>query len=160
SYERLRSLEQLRDDLVKMIVHDMRSPLSALLINLHLLRSVEMKEENREELEAAVESARRLTQMATELLDVSRLEQGQMPIERGEWDLTKIAHDVRSELQALDHERLIEIESAGQVHATCDGTLVRRVLENLVSNGIKHTPAGTRIRICVAKDDGRVRVAV
>jgi len=46
------------------------------------------------------------------------------------------------------------------VRATCDGILVRRVLENLVSNGIRHTPSGSRIRISLASDRGRVRVEV
>jgi len=162
SYERLRALELLRDDLVRMIVHDMRSPLATLLINLDLLKgaAAPLGEESRQDLQTAVESAQVLNRMANDLLDVSRLEEGKMPIERGMWDLTQMACDVRATLQALDRERPIDIESDGPVQATCDGALVRRVMENLVGNGIRHTPAGSRLRISIANRDGGVRVAV
>jgi signal transduction histidine kinase len=162
SYERLRVLEQLRDDLVHMIVHDMRSPLTALQINLSLLKgpAEALGEDSRQDLQSAVEAAHVLSRMANELLDVSRLEAGKMPINRAAWDLTKLAQDVRAALRRIDRERPIEIDSAGAVHVTCDGGLVRRVLENLVTNAITHTPAGGRIRIGITREDGRVRVAV
>jgi two-component system sensor histidine kinase/response regulator len=162
SYRRLRTLEQLRDDLVHMIVHDMRSPLTALQIDLNLLKgpAAALDDVSRQGLQAAVDSVKALNRMANDLLDVSRLEEGKMPIDRAEWDLTQIASEVRSALRNIDHERPIDIETAGPVRATCDGSLVRRVLENLVSNGIRHTPAGSRIRISLASDRGRVRVEV
>ena len=162
SYKGLRALEQLRDDLVHMIVHDMRSPLTALQIDLNLLKgpAAALDDVSRQGLRAAVDSVKALNRMANDLLDVSRLEEGKMPIDRAEWDLTQIASEVRSALRNIDHERPIDIETAGPVRATCDGSLVRRVLENLVSNGIRHTPAGSRIRISLASDRGRVRVEV
>ncbi len=98
--------------------------------------------------------------MANDLLDVSRLEACKMPVERAVWDLTQMARDVRSALGTIDLERPIDIESAGAVEVTCDGALVRRVMENLVSNGIRYSPAGSRMRISIASGDGCVRVAV
>jgi signal transduction histidine kinase len=60
----------------------------------------------------------------------------------------------------MDASRPIEIDGAEPVEVMCDGALVRRVIENLVSNGIRHTPAGSGMRIAVARGDGRVRVTV
>jgi signal transduction histidine kinase len=162
SYERLRALEQLRDDLVHMIVHDMRSPLSALQLSLEVLqqRVTTVDEASSRGLDAAVESSRVLERMANELLDVSRLEDGKMPIEPAAWNLTQMARDVCASLHALDRQRTIEIDAAQPVHATCDGGLVRRVLENLVSNAIKHTPPGSPIGISIAGRGDRVRIAV
>jgi len=145
-----------------MVVHDMRSPLVALFINLRLLdeQAVGLGTDQRELLQASVESAEALSRMANDLLDVSRLEESRMPIDREVWDLARMAHDVRAALGVLDAARQIDIESPGTVEATCDGGLVRRVIENLVSNGIRHTPAGTRMRISVAGGAGVVRVEV
>jgi len=98
--------------------------------------------------------------MTDDLLDVSRLEEGRMPVERSVWDLTRVARDVCAALAAMDRDRSIDVESTAAIEATCDGGLVRRIMENLVSNGIRHTPAGSRLRVCIASADGRVRVAV
>ena len=162
SYGRLRLLEQLRDDLVHMVVHDMRSPLTALLIRLQILtrQASALDDASREDLLEAVHSAEVVSRMANDLLDVSRLEEGKMPIERAPWDLTRIADDVRSALGSLDRDRLIEIDSAESMEVSCDGALVRRTLENLVSNGIRHTPQGSPVRISLVRESGRVRVAV
>ena len=162
SYRRLRSLEQLRDDLVHMVVHDMRSPLLALLVNLRFLKrpGSELSDNGRETLNDAIQSAEAVSRMANDLLDVSRLEDDKMPLQRAVWDLTQMACEVRSALGTLDRDRHIDIESPGVVAVTCDGALVRRVVENLVANGIAHTPSGSHLRISIAGGDGRVRVAV
>ena len=158
----LRALEQLRDEMVQMIVHDMRSPLTALLLRLRFLGSppATLSEQQAEDLRAAIQSAQALTRMTDDLLDVSRLEEGRMPVERSVWDLTRMARDVCAALAAMDRDRSIDVESTAAIEATCDGGLVRRIMENLVSNGIRHTPAGSRLRVSIASADGRVRVAV
>jgi signal transduction histidine kinase len=76
------------------------------------------------------------------------------------WNLTDMAQDVRAVLGAIDADRRIDIESAGAVEASCDGALVRRVIENLVTNALRHTPAGSPIRVSIASAEGRARVAV
>jgi signal transduction histidine kinase len=162
SYKRLRALEQLRDDLVHMIVHDMRSPLQVLLTRLELLEgaAAALGEDSREDLQAAVGSTEELSRMVNDLLDVSRLEEGKMPVERGVWDLTRMASEVCALLGTMGRERQIDVESPGAIDVSCDGALVRRIMQNLVTNVIKHTPAGTPMRISIARGDGRVRVAV
>src|SRR5262245_29085014 len=162
SYERLRGLERLRDDLVHMIVHDMRSPLQALLIRLEVLQGAAavLGAASREDLRMAIGSAKELGRMVDNLLDVSRLEEGKMPVERGVWDLVRIADEVRAALRPSAGERQVDVESPGAVEVSCDGALVHRIMENLVGNVIQHTPAGTRMRISIASGDGRVRVAV
>ena len=162
SYQRLRALEELRHDLVHMIVHDMRSPLTALMIRLKLLTGpvATLDEDSRKDLGASLETVEVLSRMANDLLDVSRLEEGKMPVDRAVWDLTRMAGEVRAGLGAMDHKRQIDVESAGTVEVTCDGAIIRRIMENLVSNAIKHTPPGSGVCISIASRDGRVRVEV
>ena len=160
SYTRLRALEQLRDDLVRMVVHDMGSPLQALRINLLLLKGRASAKTTGKSCSQLPRSAEELSQMTNDLFDVSRLEECRMPVKRAVWDLTQMARDVRAVLGAIDATRLIDIESAGAVEVSCDGALVRRVMENFVTNALRHTPAGSPMRISIASGEGRVRVAV
>jgi two-component system, sensor histidine kinase and response regulator len=162
SYQRLRALEELRDDLVHMIVHDMRSPLMAILIHLNLLQGpvAALSKDRQDDLRAAVEAVEELSRMVSDLLDVSRLEEGKMPLERAAWDLARMAEEVRASFGALDRQRQIDVESAGTVEVTCDGAIIRRIMENLVSNAIKHTPPSSWVGISIKGRDGRVRVEV
>ena len=159
SLAQLRGLERLRDDLVHMIVHDMRSPLSVLIGRLELLKTHVAGPPQRT-LDAALRSAVGLNRMADTLLDVSRLEQGQMPVNRAVWDLVKLTDEVRHALVSMDPKRVIDLDSRGPVMVACDAGLVRRVIENLVSNGIKHTPDGSHLQIQVKALPGRARIAV
>jgi signal transduction histidine kinase len=156
---KLHELEQLRDDLVDMIVHDMRSPLTVLLTHLQLLR-MDVSGETAKSVDDAARGARQLNDLANALLDVRRMEEGKMPLKRARVDIARIVTDVREAFAKLEPDRTIEIAVSGSASADCDANLIRRVLENLVSNGIKHTPGGAPLRIEVTNANGRVRVAV
>ena len=140
----------------------MKSPLMAILLHLGLLkRPVAALAENTQEiLRTAVSATEMLSQMVNDLLDVSRLEEGKMPVERAIWDLTRMAGEVRETLAAMDRGRRIDVETSEAVPVSCDGAIIRRTLENLLGNAIKHTPAGTPVRISIARRTGRVRVEV
>ena len=158
-YERLRELEKVRDDLVHMIVHDMRSPLQGVLTLLATMRRQVREGEMAETLDDAVYAARELGRMANDLLDVSRLEQGKMPLEMKSCDLIELAREVVINFPS-DEMRQVIVENGKPASVECDAGLVRRVLENLVSNGIKHTPAGTEVRVSAVTGETAVRVQV
>lgn len=162
SYDRLRTLENLRDDLVHMIVHDMGSPLTALRLRLDILKrsSHGLDAESLEDLDESHESVLALSRMTHDLIDVSRLEQGQMPLTLALHDLSELAREVATLMAPLDREKSIEVESSVTVDANCDRAIVRRIIENLVSNSIKHTPSGSSVEISLGRADGFVRVTV
>jgi K+-sensing histidine kinase KdpD len=163
SYERLRALEELRDNLVHMVAHDIRSPLTVLMGTLDLLAmgpAGRLGDEVTADLRAAQESVKEIHRMVDNLLDVRRLEDGKMPVERTRCDLAEIAARVREDLSRWQPQREIDLEAAGPVEIVCDGKLIERVLENLVGNGIKHTPPEGRLRIVIEKGEDRVRGAV
>ncbi len=163
SFERLASLEKLRDDLVHMVVHDMRSPLTVLAGHLQLLRDsalARLSEEEMEDLSAAERATDVVKHMANELLDVSRLEEGKLPLRREEHNLAALAVAVVKSLGHLAQERVIDLDVQVAATVPYDAGLVHRVLENLLSNALKHTPSGEKLRVSVAADAQRVRVEV
>ena len=159
NYDRLRELEKVRDDLVHMIVHDMRSPLQGVLILLATLRRQVSDADMTETIDDAVVAARELARMANDLLDVSRLEQGKMPLAMEACDVVGLAREVAANF-AGDELRKVVVEGGPPVSVQCDAALVRRILENLVSNGMKHTPAGSAVRVRAMSGDAAVRVQV
>jgi K+-sensing histidine kinase KdpD len=161
--ERFQASERLRDDLVQMIVHDMRSPLTVLLCNLECLGAAiaaVLTPESSSHFRAALQGANVIKGMASDLLDINRLEGGRMPLARERCDIAKIAGDVRASLSGGDRSPAMELQADGPMLVECDEKLVHRVLENLVNNAIRHTPSAGRIRITVSARAAAVRVAV
>lgn len=163
SFDRLTSLEKLRDNLVHMVVHDMRSPLAVLAGHLQLLRDsvlARLNEDELEDLTAAERATEVLGRMANELLDVSRLEERKLPLRLEEHDLAALAVAAVNGLGSLARERAIEVEIPAAATTLCDASLIHRVLENLLNNALTHTPSGENLRVSVAADTQRVRVEV
>ena len=150
---------RLSDDLVQMFVHDMRQPITTLLGQLSLLRE-DASGRMAISVDEAIGGARTLNRMANNLLDISRLEARRMPVAYVPTDVVAVARNVVSSMAALAAGRDIAVNARLAVTCRCDAELLRRILENLVSNAIKHTPAGTKILVHVESAPGCVRVAV
>lgn len=159
SLQRLQQLEQLRDDLVHMIVHDMRSPISGLYLTLDMVQEA-VQGDAKEQLAEAMRLTATLHEMTNCLLDVSRLEQGKMPLQREPCDLSQLAARACDDARAYAPKRAITCASRAPVRVSCDTSLISRVLSNLISNGIKHTADNNTIFVGVAATDHGARVVV
>jgi two-component system sensor histidine kinase/response regulator len=162
-HARLLVVEDLREKLFHMVVHDMRSPLMVLAMNLEFLRQEIdgiASEQAKTDLRTSIRAAEGLGGMANELLDISRLEEGQMPLKRARVDLVGIARDVVTRLGGLDRSVVVDIDATGEVMCECDADIVRRVIENLLSNAITHSPTGGRVCVALTETAQGHRVAV
>jgi two-component system sensor histidine kinase/response regulator len=164
NYERLKELEELRDNLVKMVVHDMRSPLGGLMGFLDLFShelDPHMNEEQKRYLGACVDTANALNRMIEALLDVSRLESGRMPLAPARHDLVPIAHKALRSLGGLCSGRALDVACDGAVEAYCDADVVERIMANLVGNALKFTPSrGGKVTVRIEKRDAHARCEV
>lgn len=141
NYDRLRELERLRDSLTHMVVHDMRSPLLALQLTLPLVQQSLTAGDSAaaELLRHAGTSVSQLVEMANQMLDVSRMEAGQMKIQCREADLVLVAREAVASFKVLAGTRALSVEAEGPVLLHCDVDIVRRVIGNLVGNALKFT---------------------
>jgi two-component system, sensor histidine kinase and response regulator len=164
SYERLRKLEALRDNLVHMIVHDMRSPLQGISGYLELLSMVEshrLSEDGRSYIQDAQTSVESLIEMVSSVLDVSKMESGQMQINPVAFDLIQIAGEVLKKLAPLKGGLdLVEDMPEGSLQIVADPDLISRTIQNLLTNALKFTPKGGRVRLEIKPVEGGVRVAL
>ena len=162
SYARLQELEQLRDNLTHMIVHDLRSPLTTILLTLDVLKLElpDLTPEVEKTLEAALSNCALVSEMVTQLLDVSRLEAGQMPIQKTACDLAEVARNVLDSLAGLAEERSLILTAPEPVVAMVDADLMRRIISNLVGNAIKFPRDNGEIKISLTPQNGEVRVEV
>ena len=162
-YEELQRLQGLRDGLVHMIVHDLRSPLTSVMGFIELLRTdtTATEDERMHFIDVAYMAATQMVEMISSLLDINRLEAGEMPVDRQTVDLCEIASEAVRALSGLAIGRsLTQAAPQGPVMSNCDAALIRRVVSNLLGNALKFTPSSGRITLTVARADGRPSVEV
>jgi len=147
-------LEKVREDLAHMIVHDLRSPLSSVIAGLGLLRDMVREGGDPEGVEAVLNitmaSSERLLNLINSLLDISRMETGQMPLRFVPVDMAEVIHDVVGMFSTIAAEDRIaftvEVPS-GLPLVRADEDKVRRVLFNLIDNALKFTPPGGQVTV-------------
>jgi signal transduction histidine kinase len=137
----------------------MRSPLQRMLAHLELLRD-DVPRESARDVEGAIDGAATLSRMTTTLLDVGRLEADEMPVHRSPTDLSKLAESVVTALHVLQPGRAMAVEASGDPMCNCDPELTRRMIENLVTNAMKHTGADGKVRIVIDGSRYKIRLAV
>jgi signal transduction histidine kinase len=157
-------LESARRRFIATASHELRTPIFSLGGFLELIEDEELDDETRREFVAVVrEQVARLGKLATDLLDLSRLEAGSLELRPEETDLAELTRAVTSEFgPALDkHSSTLELRLGGEpIQALCDPERVAQVLRILIDNALTHTPPGTGVVVSAERDNGAVRVAV
>ncbi|CAA9477445.1 MAG: hypothetical protein AVDCRST_MAG67-617 [uncultured Solirubrobacteraceae bacterium] len=160
----LAQLESARRRFIATASHELRTPIFSIGGFLELMEDEELDDETRRQFVATVrEQVERLGKLATDLLDLSRLEAGSLELRREETDLGKLTRAVSAEFApALDkHDSKLELRLGGdRIDAVCDPERVAQVLRILIDNALTHTPAGTAVVVSAARDNGSVRLAV
>ena len=164
NYEQLRRLEGLRDSLVHMIVHDLRNPLTGISGFLDLALALEretLTEDGLEYLQTAKRSTKAVIDMVSAVLDVSKMEAGEMKLHLAECDLVRIAADLMSDMQSLKEAREMILDAPpAPVTVVADKDLILRVIQNLLGNALKFTPSDGWIRLGIEPDENHVCVRV
>jgi signal transduction histidine kinase len=148
---RLEALERSRAAFIANASHELRTPLTALGGYLELLTEGGLTDAERGEfLETMGEQVQRLTKLATDLLDLSRLDAGGITVGRDELDLGELAADCAREMQPLAGRRgssVVVAEGLEPALARGDEGRVLQVLRVLVDNAVRHTPPGTTVTL-------------
>ncbi|MGN6378050.1 MAG: sensor histidine kinase [Gaiellales bacterium] len=161
----LGQVDRARKDFIANASHELRTPLFSLGGFLELMENEDLDDATREEFLLTMrEQVRRLTKLASDLLDLSRLDAGAVEIEREPIDLGGTARTLVREFRGLaaKHGSRVVLTRDGNLapRAIGDEQRVQQIGRVLVDNAIRHTPTGTEVRVGVSGDNGRVRLSV
>lgn len=163
---RRQRLEQGRRDLIAWTSHDLRTPLASLRLVIEALVDGVAGDEATQQryLQTAQREIRNLSQLIDDLFELSQLESGHVELQLQRSSLGDLLSDTLGALRPVAIRREVQLE--GEVSDDVDPLLIdpekiQRVLYNLVSNAIRHTPAGGNVRLAAAASgSGQVRVTV
>ncbi len=153
-----RELQQLKNDVLAMVTHEMRTPLTAIKGMSEVLLQFDADAERRRKMHQTIhEAAGRLSRMIDEYLDLTRLESGARPLMPKAIRPATLIEQTLLLLEPLADQRQIKLtrRSAENLPVIfADEDLLARALTNLLANAVKYSPANTEV-VVTAKNDGR-----
>ena len=161
---RLAQVDRARKDFIANASHELRTPLFSLAGFLELLESDDIDAATRDEfLDTMRAQVTRLTKLATDLLDLSRLDSGAVSIEQEPLDLASTARTLVREFRGLASRhgsRVVLARESVAAEGIGDEQRVQQIGRVLVDNAIRHNPRGTNVRVLTGADNGLVTLTV
>lgn len=158
---RLEALLESRRQLFRDMSHELRTPLARLRLAIGLAQ--QSPDETARHFAQMERETERVDELIGRMLQLSRLEDGAMPLARQRFDLAELLAEIASDAAVeSDTKRLaLGVECDARLEVDADRELLRSALENVVRNAIRHAPAGSRVRVSASRERGSVvRVAV
>jgi two-component system OmpR family sensor kinase len=161
--QRLAQLEHARREFIANASHELRTPLFSLGGFLELMTDEELDPQTQAEFTATMrEQVERLTKLATELLDLSRLDAGRLTVERERFDLEALAETLADEFRAVARStgHQLSVRVSGPAEGVGDEERALQIGRILVENALVHTPLGTPVRLATGRREGSVLLTV
>lgn len=159
----LKELDQMKTEFINAVSHDLRSPLSGILIATHLVAQTgTVNPQQQEFLETIDQRVAAMTELIDELLDVARVEAG-IDMELEPCAVAPLVTQVISQLQEQIQEKQLQLEIMANTNlppVLGNGRRLRQVLSNLVGNAVKYTPQGGRIIVTAGLNHGEIVVSI
>lgn len=162
-----RELSFMKLDFVAIATHELRTPLTVIMGYLDMLNreaDKELSAENVENLKRAITGAQQLRELISKLLNIARIERGDMEIFLDKLNVTQLAKqnvEEHQQIAAQKNQSLVYTANTDtDVYAPADTTSIAEVLNNLIGNALKYTPRGGQVRVHVTVNTTDLRVEV
>lgn len=159
-------MDSIRRELVANVSHDLRTPLTTMQGYMETLLMKEdtlSAEEKHQYLQTALSHSRRLNELVSELFELAKLDSCETIIYSEPFCIGELVQDICQQYQLRAQQRSIELRTELSPHAPLvygDIGMIQRVLENLLENGLRHTPEHGSITVAVTLETGNVMVRV
>ena len=164
--QELEQLQQYRDDLTNMFVHDLRNPMTSIIGNLSLLEeeSDAFDADQKIMLSASIQSSQDVMKLLNDLLAINSIEQGTLNLKRENFDAAQWLGERATRLEGVSQKQgvqlRLQVEPQG-LSVYGDRALLTRVVDNLVTNALHYTDAGGIIRLRAQTDgDKQIKIAI
>lgn len=161
--ERLGRLDDIKTRFFSNVSHELRTPLTLILGPAdRLLASPDVPAVPRHDIEVIARNARTLLRHVNDLLDVAKLEAGKMNVDYARVDLSHLVRLVASHFEtvAADNQIDWQVDTPERITAAVDEPKFERILLNLLSNALKFTPSGGRVRCSLRRDEQGERAII
>lgn len=157
----LQRLVRLKDDLVGVLVHDLRNPLAAVLTIFKLLEGTAIDEAMKEDVRVGLGAAQRVLELADDLLTVQLLEESKLALTLEDAPPSSVVKAAVETMRPMASDRRVQISVAGaeDFNVAFDRKLLRRAVENLLSNAVKYTQKSIEVTVTPFERGAEIAIA-
>jgi two-component system, sensor histidine kinase len=156
----LRGENARKDEFLAVLAHELRNPLTPIVMSLRLLRDRQPDPETVQCVGAMDRQVRHLTRLVDDLLDISRITSGKIALQPVLTDLATVLEQALEATASLTGQHRLVVESGGPLPLVADVDRLAQVVSNLLSNAARYTPSGREIRVAYGERDGRAWIEV
>lgn len=153
----IKKLEEIKDSLVHMIVHDLRNPLSIAFHGIEFLQDDikdKLSSDGKKALSISLERLDEIKNMISNILDINKMEEGKFILNYEATDIAILINEIVNEMKILSERKKIKVEMPVDLSMlNCDRLIIKRVISNLAVNALKFTPEGDKIEISAIEDN-------
>ena len=153
--------DKLKNELIANVSHDLRTPLTMIIGYSEVMRDIP-GENSPENVQVIIDEAERLTSLVNDLLDISRLQSGNVEIDRAEYNITASIRSIISRFDKLKENEGYEISfpESGEVYVNADEKRMSQVIYNLIINAINYTGEDKKVTVKQIENGDRVRIEI
>jgi PAS domain S-box-containing protein len=156
---------EARQDMLSIVSHDLKTPLTSILLNAGAMAGPPQGErrKGKTHVDRIKQAAKQMQRIIDDLLDATSIEAGNLSIDRRDHDVGLLMREAIELLQPLGQEKGLTLEAklpSEAMWVACDATRVTQVFTNLIGNAVKFTPEGGSISIAADAWEGKVRLSV
>lgn len=152
--QRVKENQQRKDEFISIVSHELKTPLTTIKGYLELLHVMEEKQPNKQFVQKGLDNVKKLEKLISDLLDVSKIQSGQLTLEMNEFNIDALIDETISAIQLVtnSHE-IVRTNSFGNESIVADRHRIEQVMANLLSNAIKYSPGEKKVIVSSERKD-------
>lgn len=158
-----RKISQQKDEFISVASHELKTPLTSLKASMQILTRIIQSNKTSDKIPEFIEKANKnlskILYLTEDLMNVSKIQHGQLPLNKTKFNLTKLVSDCCSHVKADDSYNFI-LEGEKNVEICADFQRIDQVVVNLINNAIKYAPESKTIKLDISRQNGMAKVSV
>jgi PAS domain S-box-containing protein len=153
--DELRESDRRKSAFIAVLSHELRNPLAAIRTSLYVVEHAPESEDGKRSVRVIDRQVGQLARMVDDLLDVTRITQNKIQLQRRRIDLNSVVQQTLEDNRSALERSGVRLDAelpAGPVHVSADGVRIAQVVTNLLANAVKFTPSGGRVQVAVFVD--------